>query len=448
MNYFYDAQFKSVLSQFGRIFSNFSYLTGVNHTGQKELLPIPCKYGATSRMVNWINRKNSENTALTIPFISYWISSLDIARDRTKNPTHISQLNVTEREFDYENRKYTNNPGNKVTIDRLTPVPYNVTMQVDIWTSNEEMKFQILEQILILFNPSIDFQKNTNPFDWTSLDTIELTSINYSSRNIPVGTEDAIDVTTLTFALKNFYLNPPAKVKRQKLIKDVIIEGNTNTEELSWNRDDFFQSLETPLKYEIRIEDDVATLITDQDISWKELFLQLRLNLHNESNRPYMAIRPSYDIEFVNANVLLDLIDYDNNDPKKLFVKVNINSLPDASLSPVNDVINPNVVYPNNGLIEQAGFRYLITNNIIPNTIAWGALEAPEGSIIETNDGVNWFVAFDPTQNDPGEIVLNSDNGQLLVLINSDTWIDVYQGTYLPGYWTIIEPVFQPEYIE
>jgi hypothetical protein len=39
-------------------------------------------------------------------------------------------------------------------------------MQVDIWSTNEEMKLQILEQILVLFNPAIDFQKNENPFDW------------------------------------------------------------------------------------------------------------------------------------------------------------------------------------------------------------------------------------------------------------------------------------------
>ena len=36
------------------------------------------------------------------------------------------------------------------------PVPYNLTMQVDIWTSNSDQKFQLLEQILTLYNPSVD----------------------------------------------------------------------------------------------------------------------------------------------------------------------------------------------------------------------------------------------------------------------------------------------------
>ena len=46
------------------------------------------------------------------------------------------------------------------------PVPYNLTMQV-----NEEHRPKIttIGQILILFNPSIQLQQNTNPLDGTSV---------------------------------------------------------------------------------------------------------------------------------------------------------------------------------------------------------------------------------------------------------------------------------------
>ena len=59
--------------------------------------------------------------------------------------------------------------GNLYSTDRYMPVPYNLTMQVDIWSGNTDQKLQLLEQILILFNPSIQLQQNTNPLDWTSV---------------------------------------------------------------------------------------------------------------------------------------------------------------------------------------------------------------------------------------------------------------------------------------
>ena len=151
-SYFYDGQFRNLLSQMTRVFSGFKYKTGINHTGTRELLPIPCKVGNVSRIVGAINRANSENVALTAPFISVWISNISVARNRTINPTHESQIAVTERKFDYTAGKYTNQAGNSYMVERLAPVPYDVTIQVDIWSTNEDMKLQILEQILLLFN--------------------------------------------------------------------------------------------------------------------------------------------------------------------------------------------------------------------------------------------------------------------------------------------------------
>ena len=101
MDYFYDAQFKNVLSQFTRIFSNFKYMTGINHTGQKEIISVPCRVGSISRMAGAISRKNSENVALSAPFISCWISQIAVARNRTMNPTHVNSLVVNERHYDY-----------------------------------------------------------------------------------------------------------------------------------------------------------------------------------------------------------------------------------------------------------------------------------------------------------------------------------------------------------
>ncbi len=92
------------------------------------------------------------------------------------------------------------------------PSPYKLSISADIWSTNTEQKLQILEQILMLFNPSIEIQTNDNFIDWTSLSVVELENINYSSRSIGSSSETEIDVATLGFTTP-IWISPPLKVK-------------------------------------------------------------------------------------------------------------------------------------------------------------------------------------------------------------------------------------------
>ena len=103
---------------------------------------------------------------------------------------------------------------------------------------------QLLEQVLILFNPSIQLQQNQNPLDWTSLYEVELTDIQWSNRSVPAGVDETIDVATLTFLLP-IWLSPPAKVKRQKIINTIItnIYDTNSVANLGYD-EDVYDSLE------------------------------------------------------------------------------------------------------------------------------------------------------------------------------------------------------------
>ena len=76
--------------------------------------------------------------------------------------------------------------------------------------SNTNQKLQILEQILTLFNPGLEIQSTDNFIDWTSLSVMYLEQVTWSSRNIPMGTDDPIDIATLRFVMP-IYISPPAK---------------------------------------------------------------------------------------------------------------------------------------------------------------------------------------------------------------------------------------------
>lgn len=441
MDYFYDGQFKNVLSQFTRIFSNFKYKTGINHTGSQELIPVPCRVGHISRMVGAIQTKGSENVALTAPFISCWISNISVARDRTRNPTYVDQMSVSEREFDYTTNTYKDGPGNSYTVERLAPVAYDITMQVDIWSTNEEMKLQLLEQILILFNPSIDFQKNENPLDWSALGIIELDSINYSSRSVPVGNDDSMEITSLTFQVQHFYLNPPAKVKKNKLITNIYRNMYvTNSSLDTWENSYLFTDATTYKNAQLRIIGDEATLVSsDNSATWDELLHNL--GIKKETNGFY-KLRLYSSHPNVSAPILVNIEDFSETNSAQVLVSVNKNTLPSTTINvAVDDFINPNSVFPNNGLDTSIGKRYIITNDIIPNTQAWGSTQAKAGSIITTNDGVNFVVDFDSTIEDTGSIIRNMSDHELYVHVDEDLWVNVYQGTYRAGYWRLVSAI-------
>jgi len=223
MQHFYDGQIRRYLTQLVRMMSGFSY-----KDGKGSLTQIPVMYGDITRQVGSILRDNSENKLPSAPRMGVYVTGLELARDRLSDSSYISKMHIRERAFDENNQEYLNTDGKNYTVERLMPTPYSLTVSVDIWTTNTEQKLQVMEQILTLFNPSLEIQTTDNYVDWTSLSVVNLENINWSSRSIPTGTESEIDVATLSFQTP-IYISPPAKVKRLGIITDVIsrvFDGN------------------------------------------------------------------------------------------------------------------------------------------------------------------------------------------------------------------------------
>ena len=181
MQHFYDGQIRRYITQVIRLMSNFSY-----KDGDGALRTIPVMYGDISRQVAHIIRDNSENKLPSVPRMGVYVTNLTMDRTRLADASFISKIHVRERAYDSTNKEYLNTQGKNVTVERLMPTPYTLTVNCDIWSSNTEQKLQILEQICMLFNPSLEIQTTDNYVDWTSLSVVELDNINFSSRTIPV----------------------------------------------------------------------------------------------------------------------------------------------------------------------------------------------------------------------------------------------------------------------
>jgi len=222
--FFYDEQIRRFMLQFARIFSNFQVEYGRNEEGTEHtLIRVPVRYGDSSRQAQTIIQQNSANELPSTPLMTFYVSGLDYARERMQDPYFVSTIAVRQRTYDDATDSYETTQGNAFTIDRLMPVPYKLTMKLDIWTSNTNQKMQLLEQILVLFNPALEIQSTDNYLDWTSLSVCELESTQWSSRSIPVGTENPIDIATLTFTMP-IWISSPAKVKKLGVVERIVAQ--------------------------------------------------------------------------------------------------------------------------------------------------------------------------------------------------------------------------------
>lgn len=232
MDYFYDGQLRRYITQFMRIFIGFKW-----ETIDKEQKVVPVQYGDMSRQVAALLRENSENKIIDVPKMSCYITGLEMDKKRLSDSSFVSKVNIRERRWNEVigedsvptgARNYQNVQGGNYTVERLMPTPFILKMKMDLWTSNTDQKLQLMEQMLVLFNPSLEIQSTDNYLDWTSLTVVDLTNIEYSSKSIPQGVDTQLDICTMTFELP-IWISPPAKVKKLGIVKSII--NNVFTEQ-------------------------------------------------------------------------------------------------------------------------------------------------------------------------------------------------------------------------
>ena len=456
--FFYDEQIRRFLLQFIRAFSNFQVEYGKDRDGNITLVTVPVKYGDATRMVSSIVRENSENKIIPTPMISCYITGLEYNPERRQDPTFIDKKHIRMRKFDPNTNSYNTQQGNAFTVERVMPVPYTLQLNVDVWTSNTNQKLQLMEQILVLYNPSLEIQSTDNYLDWTSLSYIELQQVQFSSRSVPVGVDEQIDIATLTFTVP-IWLTAPAKVKKLGVINKIvasiyddqggiadgvidgqillgermkftpmnfgiIILGNTvqilDRNETSTNKVDY-----TPLN-------DPPTKVGTDDVSWAAL-----INQYGELQSGISQLR----LEQGSAEIV-GTVAFHPSDPHKLLWTVQSDTIPTNDIPAVTKIINPLRSAPGTGLAAAAtGQRYLVLNAIgdASNTDgpdAWGDLVAGANDIIQYTGSV-WQVVFDSSTEKGVHYMTNTTTG-LQYKWTGTEWVKSYEGEYRAGDWSIV----------
>lgn len=461
--FFYDNQIRRFILQFVRMFSNFQVEVGApDSNGDRDMITVPVMYGDLSRNVAQIMREASENKVLSAPRMSCYINQLQYQRERIQEPNFIDKLHVRQRKYDENTQTYSRTQSNAVTVERHMPVPYDLRMNLDIWTTNTEMKLQLLEQILCLFNPDFEIQSTDNYVDWTSLSYVHLENVNFSSRSIPVGTEDQIDIAQLEFSMP-IWLSMPANVKKMGVIHKIINSVYDGSGDLvsAVNDDNLVLGTRlgvTPGRYGAILLNGQAQLVDYGSETTNDTIDGATITKAQTNKPSWQAVLEQYgpinpgitQIRFIQASgaEVVGTVAYHPADPHILLVTVDTDTIPTNTLSAVDAIVRPSKA--NSTTVQKtAGRRYLIIGDIVEGIGNADNTDGPDfwknndnsDFVAKANDivqwdGSSWSISFDSSTSDT-HYVTNATTG-IQYKWNGTQWLKSFEGEYRPKDWRIV----------
>ena len=411
-------------------------------------------YGDSSRQAATIIANNSASNLPSAPMISYYISGLEYDQKRTQDPTFSDKVNLRQRAYNSETQTYDTTQGQAFTVERLMPVPYNLKITVDFWTTNYNQKLELVEQLGTLFNPALEIQSTDNFVDWTSLSVVFQESLTFSSRTIPQGSGNPIDVLTWKFSMP-IWLSTAAKLKKYGVIEKIIASIFKGTALTDIQNDDLLLGTRqkiTPYGYKLLlISNALQILPANQDFYPGNDSLDLPPGPNTSVYwsgvlNEYGTIRPGISQiwlqnPYMDTEIVGTIVP-DPTDDRLLIYTIDADTLPQNTLNPVDSVINPLLTGPNAGLPAPVnGRRYLIVEGIGhtgDTTIGWGDLIARANDIIQYDGTLgNWFVSFDSSLLTDIQYVTNLTTAVQYRFLD-DAWMKSWEGWYEQGDFSIV----------
>jgi hypothetical protein len=274
-----------------------------------------------------------------------------------------------------------------------------------------------------------------------------------------VGTEDPIDIATLTFKIP-IWISSPAKVKKLGVIERIvasIYDANgdasiaiTDNDLLLGTRQVF-----TPYNYQVLLIGNKLQALRPQQVV-DQSNSSLDPADSPSSNLMWHAIVGDLGVlregvsliklEQEDGTEVMGTVAYDPTDDRFLLFSVDIDTVPTNTMSPINAVINPLSSGPGAGLpAATQGTRYLLTEDTGSENgyaQAWAGafnqiLVARANDIIEY-DGSRWVVVFDSDNSTVNKQYVTNLTSELQYEWTGSDWVKSYQGLYPGGTWSLV----------
>lgn len=212
--YWYDQQFVKFLIQFMAIFEGMQVRIGKNDLGSAtDKIYVPIRRGNADRVVQNIIAKGTANTPVRVPLFAAEIVQIEKAPDRAKG-----REDVQRDVFLPVGGAF---PDDLTVVYKKTPTPYILHFDLTLFTSNDDQKFQLVEQILTIFDPDIQIQITDDVNSWNKISSLILDNINLET-TYPTMQDQKIIITSFAFS-SVVYLQTPVEFKKN-FIKSIKLK--------------------------------------------------------------------------------------------------------------------------------------------------------------------------------------------------------------------------------
>ena len=216
--YFYNEGMRKTTVAFGQIFNNIEIKRKDSSNNIVQSIKVPLAYAPKEKfLVRLDQQANLENRefAITLPRMSFEISG--IKYDGSRKLTRIQKYKTVKSNIE-----------GKILDYNYTPVPYDISYNLNVFTATAESGLQIIEQILPFFQPDYTVTINQVPELNIKRDVpIILNNIQYEDSYDGAFTQRRAVIYSLSFTAKT-YLYWPALT--QKVIKTVQADIGTDTD--------------------------------------------------------------------------------------------------------------------------------------------------------------------------------------------------------------------------
>ena len=213
--YYYHSIFRKSIIAFGSLFNN-TLIKRKGSAGDLETVKVPVQYGPAQKYLQMIAAEPTperQGVQITLPRISFEIKGLNYDASRKLVPTQFAK--TLPKAGDAKE----NTP---LQYSQYVPVPYNLQVELNIISKNQDDGLQILEQILPNFHPSVNVSIEIIEETHEERDiAIQLDSVGYTDDYEGDFRQRRTLMWTLNFTVKTYLFGP---VDVQKDIRKTVVD--------------------------------------------------------------------------------------------------------------------------------------------------------------------------------------------------------------------------------
>jgi len=215
--FFYNEGLRKLTVAFGTIFNDIQVKKADANGKLVQSITVPLAYAPKEKFIVRLDQQKDlqdREFAIVLPRMSFEISG--IAYDATRKLSRVQKYRTT--------KSTTSNSMNY----NYTPVPYNISYTLNVFTATAENGLQIVEQILPYFQPDYTVTLNLLPeLDIKRDVPIVLNSVNYEDSYTGNYEQRRAVIYTLNFTAKT-YLFGPASTQKVILKTQSDVHGTTD----------------------------------------------------------------------------------------------------------------------------------------------------------------------------------------------------------------------------